>query len=284
MNRAGKPIIISAALIQIAILLCLSQVFAQEIPAAEFNKKDTFYNAIADQKIINMLKKGKAPKVTLSLNFNYHIGHLDLAGNENTVFRKLDFENGATFGTRYGYGGSLTGKFALHKEGNLRLNVTASYQSFLSNFIISKSPEGKVNYNIMSGALGIENNFNPDKKIKPYVGVDFIVSMIKGEATLQTDTADFVLTIKNSVRFGAALNLGFEYAFSNQVGVNIGYKLTYANLIGKKSKASSSANETYLNDEKISASEVIPYAGWKQFVYSTFTAGLNFYFGMKNKK
>jgi len=284
LNLAGKRTILFAALLQIALLVCINQVFAQDKPSNTFKKKDTIYNAVADQKIINMLKKGKAPKVTLSLNFNYHIGHLDLAGNENTVFRKADFESGATFGTRYGYGGSLTGKFALHKQGNLRLNVTASYQNFLSNFIISKSPEGKVNYNIMSGGLGFENNFNPDKKIKPYVGVDFIVSMIKGEATLQTDSTEFVLNIKNSVRFGAALNLGFEYAFSNRVGVNIGYRLTYANLIGKKSKASSGISETYLNDEKLSASEIIPYAGWKQFVFSTFTAGINFYFGMKNKK
>lgn len=260
------------------------QAYSQDGPSTSFSRKDTTYFSSADSKIINMTKKGKAPRVTLALNFSYNIGHLDLAANENTSFRKDDFINGSNFGTRYGYGGSLTGKFALHKQGNLRLNVTASYNSFRSNFIISESPEGKVNYNVFGGALGIENSFNPDRVIKPYIGADIVVSMISGKATYTTDSADFNLTIKNSVRFGAAFNLGFEYALSNQVGLNLGYRLTYVNLIGKQSKVSSNINEAYLNDEKVTSGTGIPFAGWKQFLYSAFSAGINFYFGMKNKK
>jgi len=260
------------------------QVFAQDKPSNSFNKKDTVYTSVADSKIINMLKKGKAPRVTLALNFYYHIGHLDLAANENTSFHRDDFIDGSNFGTRYGFGGSLTGKFALHKEGSIRLNVTASYNRFLSNFVISESPEGKVSYNIIGGALGFENNFNPNKKLKPYIGADFVVSLINGKATLKTDSTDFNLTIKNSVRFGVAVNFGFEYAFNNYVGINLGYKLTYANLFGRESKASTSIYETYLNDEKVTTGNSIPFAGWKQFLYSSFTAGINFYFGMKNKK
>ena len=66
--------------------------------------------------------------------------------------------------------------------------------------------------------------------------------------------------------------------------MNFGYKLTHANIIGKDSKASSSPNETYLNDNKVTTGQMIPYAGWKQFLYSSLYAGVNFYFGMKNKK
>lgn len=231
-----------------------------------------------------MVKYGKAPKITLSIGFNYDIGHMDLAANDNTNFRKDDFEQGRNFGTRYGYGGYLTGKFALHKKGNIRLNVTAAYNRFQSNFVISKSPEGKVYYNVFSGAVGIENNFNPNKKIKPFIGLDLVLSMISGQATLATDSTDFILKIKNSVRFGIAANFGFEYAINNKAGLQIGYKLTYANLVGRQSKVSSNPSETYLNDDKITGSTYIPYAGWKQFLYSTFYAGVNIYFGMKNKK
>jgi hypothetical protein len=283
--RADNLIIKLAALIQIAILFCISQVFAQDVPSKTYTQKDTSYISIASQKIINMTIPGKAPRVTLSLNFNYDIGHLDMAGNENTVFRKAEFIAGETFGTRYGYGGSLTGKFALHKAGNARLNVTGSFQRFMSNFIISVSPEGKVHYNVFGGSLGIENNFSPNKKFKPYVGGDFVISVINGGATLQTDSTDFDLKIKNSVRFGLSFNLGFEIAVNNKFGFNFGYKLVYANLIGRKSKASTNANEIYLNDDKLLATDdYIQFAGWKQFVYSTFSVGLNYYFGMKNKK
>jgi outer membrane protein W len=260
------------------------QVFAQ-VDVKPVTKKDTSYTSLADTRIINMLKPGKPPIVTISLSFNYHVGHLDLAANDNTYFRKSDFVDGRNFGTRYGYGAALTGKIALHKAGNVRLNVTAAYTRFQSNFVIASSPEGKVAYNIWGFALGFENNFTPNRKFKPFVGLDFLVSLIAGSAQLTTDTADFNLKIKNSVRMGASFNLGFEYAFNNYVGMNLGYKLTYANLIGKESKASSNPAETYLNDAKVtSTSTYIPFAGWKQFLYSTFYAGMNFYFKMKNRK
>ena len=271
--------------IYIILLLVISTaVLHSQDGNTKVTSKDTAYNSIATTKILNMLKSGKAPKVTLQLSFNYNIGHLDLAANENTYFRKEDFVSGANFGTRYGYGASLTGKISLHKAGNVRLNVTAGYNRFLSNFVISESPEGKVNYNVFSGGLGIENNFTPQKKFKPYIGFELVASMINGKATLATDSADFELKIKNSMRFGVTINLGFEYAFNNKVGMNLGYKLTHANIIGKKSQVPTTLTETYLNDDKVTTGEIVPYGGWKQFLYSSFYAGVNFYFGMKNKK
>ncbi len=274
---------ISKIYIILFLILNVSISFSQD-DTKTITKKDTSYNSIATSKIINMLKNGKAPVVTLQLSFTYNIGHLDLAANENTSFRKDDFIAGANFGTRYGYGALLIGKIALHKAGNVRLNVTAGYNRFLSNFVIAESPEGKVSYNVFSGGLGIENNFTPQKKFKPYIGFDIVASMIGGNAVLATDSTDFNLKIKNSVRFGVSFNFGFEYALNNKVGLNLGYKLTHANVIGKQSKVSSSLTETYLNDDKITTSEYIPFAGWKQFLYSSFYAGFNFYFGLKNKK
>lgn len=267
------------------LIFCISAISSQDnTEIKKPSKRDTAYNSIATTQILNMLKQGKSPRVTLQLSFNYNIGHLDLAANENTYFRAADFIGGSNFGTRYGYGASLTGKIALHKAGNVRLNITAGYNRFMSNFVISESPEGKVSYNVFQGSLGIENNFTPQKKFKPYIGLDFTASMIGGNAVIKTDSTDFSLKIKNAVRFGVSFNLGFEYAFNNKVGFNFGYKLTHANIIGKESKVSTVAGETYLNDNKVTTGESIPFAGWKQFLYSSFYTGVNFYFGMKNKK
>lgn len=270
-------------LLIIVLLVFSSQIFTQD-EKKTITSKDTSYNSIATTRIVNMLKKGKAPRVTLQLSFNYNIGHLDLAANENTSFRKDDFVNGANFGTRYGFGLNLTGKISLHKAGNVRLNITGGFNRFLSNFVISESPEGKVAYNVFSGGIGIENSFTPAKKFKPYVGLEFTASLINGKAVLSSDSSDFNLKIKNSLRFGLNFNFGFEYAFNNNVGLNIGYKLTHANIIGKESKVSSIETETYLNDNKILTGETIAYAGWKQFLYSSFFAGVNIYFGMKNTR
>src|SRR4030095_968530 len=255
-------------IILFVLLINVSSSIAQDEIRKVKSSKDTAYEYLANEKILNMLKPGKAPRVTIQLRINYDIGHLDLAGVENTYFSKAEFESGANFGTRYGYGFELTGKIALHKAGNVRLNVTAGYNRFSSSFVVASSPEGRVNYNVYSTALGFENNFSPAKKVKPFVGLDFITSFISGDARLATDSTDFNLKIKNGTRFGLAFILGFEYAFNNYLGFNMGYKLTHATLFGKQSKASSNPNETYLNDEKVSSSTSIAYAGWKQFLYS----------------
>ncbi len=245
--------------------------------------QDTSYISIAPPNVQYMLKQGKAPRVTLQLSFNYDIGLMDLAANDNTSFRLGDFIAGRDFGTRYGYGVGLTGKIALHKEGNVRLNVTAAYNRFQSNFVISESPQGRVSYNVFQGGLGLENCFNPDRPFKPYIGFDIVASFINGKSTFKTDSSDFNLTIKNAFRVGFSANFGFEYAFNDKVGFNLGVKLTHANVIGRQSKVSDNPNETYLNDDKVTG-DPIPFAGWKQFLYSTFFTGINYYFGMKDKK
>ncbi len=171
----------------------------------------------------------------------------------------------------------------MHKEGNIRLNISGAYNRFQSNFIVSASNEGKVAYNVFSGTIGIEDCFTPNRPFKPYIGLDLITSFISGNAVLATDSTDFNLTILSSLRIGLGLNLGFEYAFNNNVGFNFGMKITDANIMNRQSKASSNPNETYLNDDKVTDNS-IQYAGWKQFVYYTVYTGINYYFGMKNKK
>jgi opacity protein-like surface antigen len=260
-----------------------SHLFAQN-ETTKISSKDTSYNFIANNTILNMLKPGKAPRLTLQLSFSYNIGHMDLAGGENAVFRRADFEYGGSFGTRYGYGAALTGKIALHKAGNMRVNITAGYHRFQSSYIIGESPEGEVSYNVFSGAVGVEDNFMPAKRFKPFIGFDIISSFISGKALLKSESGETDIKIKSAARFGLALNLGFEYAFNDKVGMNLGYRFTHANLIGKESKPSTVSGETYLNDDEIDKTQPILYAGWKQFVYSTFYTGINFYFGMKNKK
>jgi hypothetical protein len=246
------------------------------------NKTDTSYISIAPVSVQKLLVNGKAPVVTLQLSGYYDIGLTDLASNDNAKFQKADFINGRDYGTRYGWGISLTGKISLQKEGYLRLLVSSAFNKFQSYFIVGDSPDGRVSYNVFSWGLGLENNFTPDRKLKYYVGFEIVPSLIYGTAELNTDSSVFNLKIKNSFRLGLSANFGFEYAFSNYLGMNFGMKFTHVNILLKESKASSNPNEIYLNDDKTNLN--IPYAGWKQFFYTSFYTGLNFYFGAKNKR
>lgn len=102
--------------------------------------QDTSYFSIAPPNIQRMLVRGKAPIVTIQFSVYYDNGLMDLAADDNASFNKNDFVNGRNFGTRHGYGFSLTGKLALHKEGNVRLLVSALFNRMQSNFVISQSP------------------------------------------------------------------------------------------------------------------------------------------------
>jgi hypothetical protein len=246
------------------------------------NSIDTSYISIAPVTIQRLVVNGRAPIVTLQLSGFYDIGLAELAANDNTSFSKANFVKGRDFGTRYGWGVGLTGKISLNKEGYVRLLVSAIFNEFQSSFIVGESPGGKVAYNVFSGGLGIENNFTPDRKLKYYAGFEIVPSLINGSANLKTDTADFDLTIKNAFRLGLSAHIGFEYAFTNNFGMNFGMKFTHANLLLKESKTSSDPAKTYLNDASTNSN--ILYAGSKQFFYTSFFTGFNFYFGAKNKR
>jgi hypothetical protein len=260
-------------------LPCLS--FAQE-------DVDTSYNYNATPVIYNLIKPGKAPVVTIQLSGYYNIGLMGLSGEDNTYFNLSDFRHGRNFGTRHGFGFSLTGKLALHKAGYIRLIAGFLFNRFQSNFIAS-SPDGKISYSVFSPMIGLEDCFTPDRPFKPYVSLEILPSIINGHANFDTTNiltpnvpVNVDLKIRNSFRLGFAVNMGFEYAFGDYVGVNLGVKLTNANVIGKEAKVSTDTKEIYLNDDYVYP--VIPYSGWKQFFFTTFYTGLNFYFGMKNKK
>ena len=75
---------------------------------------------------------------------------------------------------------------------------------------------------------------------------------------------------------------GIEYMFSNQVGMNVGIKLTNSNQILKSSDESSDPNEVPIRDQKIDGPDQLEFAGFKNFIYTSFFAGVNFYFGVKD--
>ncbi len=243
---------------------------------------DTTYSSIATEKIFRIIQPGKAPALTIQLSGYYDIGLMDLASADNKNLSVTDFYNGRGFGTRNGLGVSLTGKIRLHKKGNVRLNLTGAFHRIETNVLSTESKIGNVNYNVISGAIGFENCFTPDRKFKPYIGFDIIASSIKGSAVLKIDTATTNLTIKNSFRVGAGVNFGFEYALSNTFGFNLGLKVQHLNIFKKENKTSSNPNETYLNDDKVTTPA--PYTGLKQFVFTSANLGFNFYIGHKAKK
>jgi len=226
-----------------------------------------------------------APTFTIEGSINYDYGVYELSGNYNGDFSPDQFINGENFGVRHGIGGIITVKVPLHKKGHIRGSFSVSYNNFSSKYskaLENLSEADFVKYNVISGILGVENSFTPSYKFKTYVGIGLIGSVISGKAKITADEISNNLTISPAFRLGITLNSGVEYMLTNRMGLNCGIRFTHANLWLKESKVSENPNEIYLNDKKVTTT--LPYAGFKQFAWGSFFAGVNYYFGIFQKE
>lgn len=245
--------------------------------------KDTTKYKSTGLKLKNSYKIQTPPKFTLQISGGLNLGMAELSSNFNNVFDSAQFSQGLNFGVKNGYGVMVIGKIPLHKLGNVRLNVSGNFNRFTSSFLAEKSNFGDVSYNVMSFGVGIENSFNPSFRLKPYIAGEFLANFISGKANIKSVTTGQTreVTIKNSFRIGYMIYGGLEYMFSNQVGVNFGIKLTNSNQVLKSTKTSDNPNEVPLRDKK-DDSGTIEFGGFKNFIFTSFYMGMNFYFGVKD--
>ncbi len=245
--------------------------------------KDTTQYKSTGAKLKDFYKIQTPPKFTLQISGGLNLGMAELSSNYLNVFDSADFSGGKNFGVKNGYGIMLIGKIPLHKAGNVRLNVSANFNRFKSSFLAESSNFGDVSYNVLAFGVGIENSFNPSFRLKPYIAGELQANLISGEANIKSTTTTNTRTVKitNSFRIGYMIYGGLEYMFSNQVGVNFGIKLTNSNQVLKETKESSNPDEVSLRDKKDDTGE-IEFGGFKNFIFTSFYMGMNFYFGVKD--
>jgi len=247
------------------------------------NYPDTTYKSTG-AKLKGTYRVRTSPKFTLLINGGMNLGMAELSSNYESVFEAEQFLDGQNFGVKNGFGFSATGKIPLHKKGNVRLNMSAGYNRFQSNLFAKESPYGDVSYNVYTFGVGLENCFAPILKLKPYVAGELQANFISGKANvndLNTGTTRHI-TFKNSFRIGYMIYSGLEFMLSNKFGLNIGLKVTNSNQILKKSKVDEDPNNVSVRDKKIEGDNLLEFAGFKNFTYTSFFAGVNFYFGVKN--
>lgn len=236
------------------------------------------------RKILKMTVRS-APALTFQFSGSYNYGVYELSGNDNGDISSEELVHGENFGVRHGTGLSAVLKIPLHKEGNIRLNISGNYNYFSSEFskINTGSYENSfAKYNVFSGGVGFENNFTPNCRFKTLVGVGLIASVISGKARIIDPATNLNVSIKPAFRMGVSITSGFEYLLTDDFGFNCGLKFTHANLWFKSSKQSSDPNYIYLDDQRVSPR--FPFSGFKQFAWGSFYAGVNIFFGVEKKQ
>ncbi|RPI19009.1 MAG: hypothetical protein EHM58_03075 [Ignavibacteriae bacterium] len=260
-------------LIVLLLLFSVQSVISQKSDEAEST------GASIKTKSVRMIIR-TAPKFTLQISGGYNHGIYELSGNDNGDFNSMQFYNGENYGVRHGLGGIITAKIPLHEKGNIRFNVSGMYNKFNSKIIENKDG-GFANFNVFSGVLGLENNFTPSYRFKTLIGAGLVASVISGNAHVVNEKIDRNVDIKPAFRLGITFYSGFEYLLNDNMGFNLGYQFTQANLWLKSAKSSNDEKSVYLNDSRVTPR--IPYSGWKQFAWGSFYGGLNIYFGIIKK-
>ena len=263
--------------------------------SAGTNAQDTTitikYDTVKVQKTrkITIVTVRTLPKFILHFSGGLNTGAMELTSH-NGGFSRDDFAIGKNFGARNGFGFNLTGKLPLNKQGNFWLDIITGFDRFQSDIFAKNTEEGKVYYNSINGGVGIEYNFTPTHKVKYFLGVNPLVSLISGKAEIiNPDNNRVDIKIKNSLRIGYQVFIGLEYAFKKNFGVNLGLRFTHANLLLKKTEVPTQdetsvppTSTVTLNDD--ASFEPIEFAGWKQFAYFSANVGFSYFFGVKEVK
>lgn len=246
---------------------------------------------IQKTKTITIAKVLTVPKFILSVSAGLNTGAMELTSH-NGGFSRNDFVLGRNFSARNGYGFNLTGKLPLSKKGMFWIDFIAGFDRFQSDIFAKNTNEGKVSYNSFNGGVGIEYNFTPTHRVKYFVGANPLLSVINGKSELiNPDNNRVDIRIKSSVRIGYQAFLGMDFAVEKNFGFNISIKFTHANLLLKNSEMPEEDESTDpptsvvgLNDDAVTATDPIEFAGWKQFAYFSARAGISYFFGVKQKR
>jgi hypothetical protein len=241
-------------------------------------------------KIKRVMLVKTSPEFTFQINLNYNQATGQLAGTYNDDFQSDQFIMGKSLGTDKGMGVNLTGKYKLDHMGHFRLLFSGQYNKISSYFFAKKTgvaDEGKSSFNIISTGMGFENNFTPNHRVKIYVGAEALASWINGKATIWVENKGgepytYDLKILTSFRLGAALHGGAEYSINNKTAFNLGFSLTYANLLLRNSSDNNNLYEIPLLDGDAQNQGI--YTGNKNFTFISISAGVCFYFGIYEKR
>lgn len=199
---------------------------------------------------------------------------LDSADQVNTLLQKQGFGFGADF------------KYYLGKKRNVGITLDLGYQMFSNSedTVNGVGKDVKNKLNAFNVGLGVEYNFMPKGKSRPFLGAEFtghfFSGKIEGSPLLGNQNE---LTMKSASRFGLALGGGVDFAFSPSVGAVVGIKYHLANLIGKDFDTTVTSNTEYaLNDGEYTAGTVT-FAS-KNISYLQFYAGVSFFLNSPKKK
>jgi opacity protein-like surface antigen len=165
----------------------------------------------------------------------------------------IDYYNGIHYGLSSGVDVGAIFKIRLPV---LAIRVTASYSQLKNTGVaVINEPDSyiEVRQSLFTISAGPEFLFNiPQSPIKPYAGVDLLLTSFNGETTFlyvpRVNNGTF--SMSSTTRLGLGLGAGVEFGLGNKYSLDLGLRYNIHNLFGKNFTASDvrTTSYLYLND------------------------------------
>jgi hypothetical protein len=178
----------------------------------------------------------------------------------------------------------MTGYAHFTNEGT-GLNMVAVPVGWPKNFTTPRDTTGisYIRFNQPYGGFGFEYAQYTDREGKSSFnfGLDAVMTWNTGRVYPTDNTsAEIFSTLRSNLRLGMGFNVFWNYRLSPLVGINLGSRFQFSNLIGKTSAETDESGYINLNDESnqalnpgLSSSRNVAFVG--------FFGGISFYFGKK---
>jgi len=240
------------------------------------------------------------PFVTIDVSGGMDLPLLDLKGTG-----PLGFYNFQDYGVSAGPSTAINVKVAVltRKMLQLRLYAIFGYAHFSNDGAagidipavpVGWPPQNK-SFSYLNGGtsyirinqpytgLGFEYAQYTDRDAKSSFnfGLDVVASVITGRAYETTATGEETFnTLHGNFRVGLGFNLFWNYRFSNAVGINLGSRAQWSNIIGKSSGSSDESGYVFLNDE---ANQTVNFqlSNSRNLAFVSFFGGISFYIGKR---
>lgn len=167
-----------------------------------------------------------------------------------------DFYAGTKYGLRSGLNYGVMGKIKIGPiNGRVSVNYSSLDNSGNANPLQANSTL-EIKHNLLIIALGTEFSFGiPASPIKPYAGLDLLLSSISGTYNFQgtSEVASGEKSIKSASRTGLGLSIGSEINFGRNFTLDLSLRYNLINLFGKSYDGQTNSNDrndayAYLND------------------------------------
>lgn len=200
-----------------------------------------FYLVIVSIGLFLLVNSAKAqPTGTVQFYGGYSVPLGDLKGEFGSTFDTWTGNGNPDTNTYFMKSGISYGiyvKFPLKRKSPVQITGGVGFNVF-NNSQIYNDPSGAADISLTQSHLavvfGAEYNFaKPKTKINPFVGAEAMVNVIGGKLTIifPDETKDF--SMNSTIRLGFQFGGGFDLVVHNNIGIVLGAKYAFANLVGK---------------------------------------------------